>query len=98
MLKKSAMLAGAAMLTLVAGTSASWADDCSRHDHAGGTVLGSLQEFEFDRLVGGMPIGPGPWGSFHLGSEAPSALDCALSHRVHETALPPQTAATIAGR
>jgi len=42
MLKKSALLAGAAMLTLVAGTSASWADDCSRHDHAGGTVLGAI--------------------------------------------------------
>jgi surface antigen len=41
MLKKSAMLAGAAMLALAAGTSASWADDCHR-DHAGGTVLGAI--------------------------------------------------------
>ncbi|HWD27244.1 MAG TPA: hypothetical protein VG387_08765 [Rhizomicrobium sp.] len=41
MFKKSAMLAGAAMLTLVAGTSASWADDCHR-DHGGGTVLGAI--------------------------------------------------------
>jgi surface antigen len=41
MLKKTGLIAGAAMLALCAGTTASWADDCHR-DHGGGTVLGAI--------------------------------------------------------
>ena len=41
MLKKSGLLAGAAMLALCAGTSGAWADDC-RSDHGGGTLLGAI--------------------------------------------------------
>ena len=40
MLKKTGLIAGVAMLALGAGTSGAWADDCSGHDHATGTVLG----------------------------------------------------------
>ena len=41
MLKKSGLIAGAAILALCAGTSGVWADDCHR-DHTGGTVLGAI--------------------------------------------------------
>jgi len=41
MLKKSGLVAGAALLALSVGTSAAWADDCHR-DHSGGTVLGAI--------------------------------------------------------
>ena len=41
MLKKSGLIAGAALLALGFGTSSAWADDC--HDgRAGGTVLGAI--------------------------------------------------------
>ena len=42
MLKKVGLIAGAAMLALGLGTSGAFADDCSGHGHAGGTVLGAL--------------------------------------------------------
>jgi surface antigen len=42
MFKKTGLMAGAALMALTFGTSAAWADDCSRHDHAGGTVLGAI--------------------------------------------------------
>src|ERR1700761_1185433 len=41
MLKKSAWIAGAAMLAFGAGTTGALADDC-HSDHAGGTVLGAI--------------------------------------------------------
>ncbi len=41
MLKTSGWIAGAAMLTLFAGTNAALADDC-HSDHTGGTVLGAI--------------------------------------------------------
>lgn len=42
MLKKVGLIAGAAVLALGLGTSGAFADDCSGHGHAGGTVLGAL--------------------------------------------------------
>jgi len=42
MLKQSGMLAAAAMLALCAGTTSAAADECSRHNHAAGTVLGAV--------------------------------------------------------
>ena len=41
MLKKSGLIAGAAMLALCAGTTGALADDC-HSDHATGTVLGAI--------------------------------------------------------
>ena len=42
MLKNVGLIAGAAVLALGLGTSGAFADDCSGHGHAGGTVLGAL--------------------------------------------------------
>jgi surface antigen len=42
MLNKSGLIAGGAMLALCAGTSGTMADDCSRHNHDTGTVLGAI--------------------------------------------------------
>jgi surface antigen len=42
MLKQSGMLAAAAVLALCAGTTSAAADECSRHNHAAGTVLGAV--------------------------------------------------------
>jgi surface antigen len=41
MFKKTALVAGAAMLTLVAASGSAWADDC-RDNRAAGTVLGAI--------------------------------------------------------
>ena len=50
MLKKTGLIAGAAMLALCAGTSGAWADSCSGRDHTGATVGGAL----LGGLVGGL--------------------------------------------
>ncbi|HEY0303147.1 MAG TPA: glycine zipper domain-containing protein [Rhizomicrobium sp.] len=42
MLKKVGLLAGAALLALGLGTGGAYADDCSGHDHAAGTILGAI--------------------------------------------------------
>ena len=42
MLKQSGIVAGAAMLALCADTTSATADECSRHNHAAGTVLGAI--------------------------------------------------------
>jgi surface antigen len=42
MLRKFGLMAGAAVLAFGLGTSGAFADDCTGHDHATGTVLGAI--------------------------------------------------------
>ncbi|HXC56652.1 MAG TPA: hypothetical protein VNU97_15240 [Rhizomicrobium sp.] len=78
MLKKSGLIAGAALLALCAGTSGAWADDC-HSDHATGTVLGAIA----GGLIGGAAshgngaaIAGGVIGGGLIGNAMSRDIDC----------------------
>ncbi|MEI9993687.1 MAG: glycine zipper domain-containing protein [Rhizomicrobium sp.] len=79
MLKKTGLIAGAAMLALCAGTSGAWADDCNGHGHAGGTVLGAIAGGLIGGAVshgnGGAVVGGAILGGF-AGNAISRDVDC----------------------
>jgi surface antigen len=78
MLKKTGLIAGAAILALCAGTSASWADDCHR-DHNAGTVLGAIGGGVIGGLAShgnGLAIAGGVIGGGLIGNAISRDIDC----------------------
>ncbi len=79
MLKKKTMLIAAAALALGLGTTSAFADDCSGHDHAAGTILGAIAGGVLGGAVshgnGGAVIGGALLGGF-AGNAVSRDVDC----------------------
>ena len=90
--KKSGVIAGVSMLALVASAAPALADECSRHSHAGGTVLGAIAGGLIGSAVshgnGGAVVGGAILGGF-AGNAVARDIDCddrdAAAHAYHDS-------------